>query len=147
MYMYKMYACVCVCVRARACVSVCARACVSVCVCVCLCVRVCVCVCVCVCVRVCVNVCMYVCVCARARPRVCYFSQCTTGLWWVAGSHVVWSTRWPRPLQFVPAPRQNGKLEILGNLFLAIFISLLVDDWLKHHEKQRISKLFLCLKK
>ena len=60
---------------------------------------------------------------------------------------MVWSTRWPRPLQFVPAPWQNGRLEILGNLFLAIFISLLVDDWLKHHEKQRISKLFLCVKK
>ena len=50
--------CVCVCVRARACVRVCVRVCVCVCVCVCACVCVRVCVCACVCVRVCVCVCV-----------------------------------------------------------------------------------------
>ena len=48
----RTYACVCVCVRVRACARVCVRACEYACACVC--VRACVCVC--VCVRVLVGV-------------------------------------------------------------------------------------------
>ena len=55
--------CVCACVYVHACMCVCACVCVRVCVCMCVCMRVCACVCVCVCVHACVCVCVHVCVC------------------------------------------------------------------------------------
>ncbi len=62
-FYFKIFMCVCVCVRV--CVCVCVRACVCVCVCACtsVCVRahVRVCVCVCVCAHVCVCVCLQGC--------------------------------------------------------------------------------------
>ena len=57
----------CVCVHVRACACVCAR----VCMCVRMCVRACARARVCMCVHMCVHVCAHVCVCACVRARVC----------------------------------------------------------------------------